>query len=67
VEHVALHADDWTDQLMFGSGPDSTDQTPQQQQQEGQLGMDDDVVITGVVAAGTPAGSRPRRARRTQQ
>jgi hypothetical protein len=66
VEHVALHADDWTDQLMFGSGPDSTDQTPQQQQQEGQLGMDD-VAITGVVAAGTPAGSRPRRARRTRQ
>jgi hypothetical protein len=52
VEHVALQADEWTDQLMFG-----TEQQQQQQQQQ-----DDDVVIVD-----TPAPSRPRRTgRRTQ-
>lgn len=49
VEHVALHADEWTDALMFGGGEDG-----------GEAGGGGE----GVGAA-TPAATKPKRARRT--
>lgn len=48
VEHVALQADEWTDQLMFGAG--------QQQQQQ-----DEDVVVVDTPAPRRPRRTGQRR------